>query len=214
MTKIQHLESKNDVEKINEYINDGKHLFILVYMNGCQPCSMTKPHWMGMETHPKLKDVLAKGNVEIVYVEQSNQDAFKDRLNEIRGYPSIQYIHRGKKVDYNGERTEDAFLSWMLQMLDDADAGKNAISRSPFQHASRSKSKSRSRGRSGGSGLGCTACSGSSGVGVVDGVGSGLFSGGRCRRTRHTRHRRRTQRRHRHRRQQHTTMRRHRRHRR
>lgn len=201
MTKIQHLTSKSDAEKINKYIDDGKHLFVLVYMNGCGPCNATKPHWIGMQMHPKLSEVLSKGNgnVEIAYVERENQDVFKDKLNSIDGYPSIQYVHRGKKVNYNGERTEDGFLSWMLQMLDDAGpisaaASTSSSAASRGRSRGRSIGRNRSRGRSGGSGLGCTACSGSSGVGVVDGVGSGLFSGGR--RRRHRRHRT-TRRRHR-----------------
>ena len=46
--------SKKDTALFNKYVESGKQIFILVYMEGCGPCNATRPEWS------KIKSVLEK----------------------------------------------------------------------------------------------------------------------------------------------------------
>ena len=63
-----HIDTKNYDEKnetgetpiaiFNKFIKDGKHIFALIYMEGCGPCNATRPEWK------KLEGVLKKGSMD------------------------------------------------------------------------------------------------------------------------------------------------------
>ena len=45
-----HINSKtNNAALFNQYVEQGKHIFILFYMEGCGPCNMTRPEWKKIE---------------------------------------------------------------------------------------------------------------------------------------------------------------------
>ena len=33
------------IKMLNDYIKNGKHIFLLSYMEGCGPCNATRPEW-------------------------------------------------------------------------------------------------------------------------------------------------------------------------
>ena len=57
--------SKKEIERIDEYIKDGKHVFILIFMNGCGPCEATRPEWDKIEKALKNKHVKIKISLNI-----------------------------------------------------------------------------------------------------------------------------------------------------
>lgn len=111
---VLHIDSKKDVGKVDKFVNQGKDVFILVYMKGCGPCNATRPEWEQLET--VLKDQYAK-NDKLVII-----DVNKDYLSSIKhigkvdGFPTIKYIgKRGTIVEpyANGERSVSSFITWI-----------------------------------------------------------------------------------------------------
>ena len=104
--------SKKEIERIDEYIKDGKHVFILIFMNGCGPCEATRPEWDKIEKALKNKHV-KRDDVVII-------DVNKDYLGEIKevgsvdSYPTMKYIKDGKISDFDkGNRDVATFVSWI-----------------------------------------------------------------------------------------------------
>jgi len=104
---------------LNNYVAQGKHVFALIYMDGCGPCNATRPEWT------KLKSTLEhryKSN-ENVIIADINSDALKEvnDFKNIQGFPTILFIcNKGnKKEDFengkqlNKSRTVDAFIEWI-----------------------------------------------------------------------------------------------------
>jgi len=111
---VLHIDSKKDVGKVDKFVNQGKDVFILVYMKGCGPCNATRPEWEQLET--VLKDQYAK-NDKLVII-----DVNKDYLSSIKhighvdGFPTIKYIgNRGTIVEpyEKGERSVSSFITWI-----------------------------------------------------------------------------------------------------
>ena len=48
---ILHIETEKDIDKVDtvyNFIKDGKNVFILIYMVGCEPCRLTKPELISL----------------------------------------------------------------------------------------------------------------------------------------------------------------------
>jgi hypothetical protein len=104
---------------LDKYVNEGKCMFVLIYMDGCGPCNATRPEWA------KLKHTLSgkyKDNNNIV-IADVNSDALNGikHIQNIRGFPTMRMIcKRGQlKEDFengkhlNKARTADAFIEWI-----------------------------------------------------------------------------------------------------
>ena len=107
--------SQGDIEKFNQYIQQGKQIFVLFYMEGCGPCNATRPEWK------KLENVLEskyKQNNKIV-VADVDQEVFNKipllKSHTPSGFPTMMYIYdKGEKVEnYEKERTVDSFVEWI-----------------------------------------------------------------------------------------------------
>ena len=104
---------------LNNYVADGKHVFALIYMDGCGPCNATRPEWA------KLKSTLEykyKSNDNVI-IADINSDALKEvnDFKNIQGFPTILFIcNKGNKNEefekgkqLNKTRTVDAFIEWI-----------------------------------------------------------------------------------------------------
>ena len=104
---------------LNNYVAEGKHVFALIYMDGCGPCNATRPEW------EKLKSTLEykyKSNDNVI-IADINSDALKEvnDFKNIQGFPTILFIcnKRNKNEEFekgkqlNKSRTVDAFIEWI-----------------------------------------------------------------------------------------------------
>lgn len=149
---VLHIDSKKDVGKVDKLVNQGKDVFILVYMKGCGPCNATRPEWEQLET--VLKDQYAK-NDKLVII-----DANKDYLSSIKhigkvdGFPTIKYIgKRGTIVEpyEKGERSVSSFITWIESKINNVistnqtSSPENVYKRlvRSEKHATKSKNKTR-----------------------------------------------------------------------
>jgi hypothetical protein len=120
--KFLHIDEKNkgDISKLNEYMKEGKHAFILVYMEGCGPCNATRPEWA------KLKQALDEKykSDDSVVIADVNKDYLNDLqfIGSVDGFPTLKHIwNRGKSVESYEECTDvrekdrsvDSFIQWI-----------------------------------------------------------------------------------------------------
>lgn len=110
-----HINSSNNVEEFDKMVNDGKHVFVLIYMEGCGPCNATRPEWT------KIKNILGQPQQKIKYpgvviadVDQIVCNNIK-HISSLSGFPTMRYISdRGNVVEnYENDRSIDAFIKWI-----------------------------------------------------------------------------------------------------
>jgi thiol-disulfide isomerase/thioredoxin len=116
---ILHIHSEKDVDKIDEMIEQGKDVFILVYMEGCGPCNATRPEWAKLES--ALKNQYA--NMDDLVVIDINKDFISKvkHIGSIDGFPTMKYIGNNGKMVENYEdsrirkkdRSVNSFINWI-----------------------------------------------------------------------------------------------------
>jgi hypothetical protein len=116
---VLHINSEEDASKIDEIIQQGNDVFILVYMEGCGPCNATRPEWKKIES--ALKDQYAKNDKLIVV--DVNKDFLSNikNIGEVDGFPTMKYIgNHGKTIEsYENSsvkkknRSVSSFINWI-----------------------------------------------------------------------------------------------------
>lgn len=109
-----HINSKsNNAHLFNKYVEEGKQIFVLFYMEGCGPCNMTRPEWKKIENILSSTDT--NNNIVVVDIDQEVSEELKYLQSKPIGFPTMRYIaNKGKtSEDYNGERNIDAFMKWI-----------------------------------------------------------------------------------------------------
>jgi thiol-disulfide isomerase/thioredoxin len=120
-------DSKTDSvtsEYIDKLISDKKHVFILIYMEGCGPCNATRPEWAKLENllNPSYSD---RDDVAVINIERQMVPKLKSSLGNIDGFPSLKYItDKGKTItEYEDsliktkDRSSDSFLNWIESII-------------------------------------------------------------------------------------------------
>lgn len=141
--------SKSDIEQFNKYIEEGKHVFVLIFMVGCGPCSQTIPKWKQLESVLK-KQYAHDDNIVIADINK-DMSSFIKHIGAIEGYPTMKYIgNKGGKVETYEQskvpvkdRSTDSFIKWVETKINKIVLTKN--------HYPRTKRIKRIRQRRGGS---------------------------------------------------------------
>jgi thiol-disulfide isomerase/thioredoxin len=119
-----HIDASNKnkhASLLDKYIEQGKNVFVLIYMEGCGPCNATRPEWS------KIKNVLEnkyknRDNIVVVDVDQEVLDEIKNIKNKPAGFPTMLYISKNNNVEENYEdcthikekdRSVDSFVNWI-----------------------------------------------------------------------------------------------------
>ena len=109
-----HINSKtNNASLFNQYVEQGKQIFVIFYMEGCGPCNMTRPEWKKIENILSSTDT--NSNIVVVDIDQEVLGELKYLQSKPVGFPTMRYIANKGKIseDYNGERNIDAFMKWI-----------------------------------------------------------------------------------------------------
>jgi hypothetical protein len=111
-----HINSSNkNTQQFDKMVNDGKHVFVIIYMEGCRPCNETRPEWT------KIENILGQPQQKIKYpgvvvadVDQIVCNNIK-HISDLSGFPTMRYISdRGNIVEnYENDRSIDAFIKWI-----------------------------------------------------------------------------------------------------
>jgi hypothetical protein len=120
---LLHVNSEKEALHIDALINQGNHVFIIVYMEGCGPCNATRPEWQKMGA---LMQKQYKNDKDLVII-----DVNKDFSNGIKligsidGFPTMKYIgKKGKNIETyedssinKKDRSSDSFVNWIESKL-------------------------------------------------------------------------------------------------
>jgi hypothetical protein len=116
------------VEILNQFIKNGKHIFALIYMEGCGPCNATRPEWKKIENVMKA-NILKNENVLIVDIDKNILNKVKNIGSDPKGFPTIRYISNYGKITEDFEdcklseeyknRTIDSFVKWIKFKLNE-----------------------------------------------------------------------------------------------
>ena len=114
--KKTHSSKKNMVD---DMIKQKKHVFIIIYMEGCGPCNATRPEWSKM-AHTLQKQYA--NNKDIVIIDL-NKDLlpFIKNVGNVNGFPTMKYItDKGHVIESyedsgikNKDRSADSFINWV-----------------------------------------------------------------------------------------------------
>jgi hypothetical protein len=108
-------ETQNNKAKSVEVVelnNNGYHIFMFIFMDGCGHCEDAKPAWHNLKN-------LNLDNVALVLLNQKLLDDsnFSDLKNIIGkqpiGFPAFKYIHKNTVNEYNDGRDETSFKKWI-----------------------------------------------------------------------------------------------------
>lgn len=131
-------------EELNKLFNEGKDIFLLIYMEGCGPCNATRPVWcnlIGLNDSCEAKDDKHMNNLSEkirnnsnVAVVQYNKDLLsklskelEEKIGSIDGFPTMKYINKDKATkDYNGERSTLKLSEWMEKILSEKSGGRRS----------------------------------------------------------------------------------------
>jgi hypothetical protein len=147
-------------DHVDELIKNKKHVFILVYMEGCGPCNATRPEWAKMCS--ALKDQYASNkDVAIIDMNKDNLSSVK-HLGSVEGFPTMKYItNNGNTIEAyedssikNKDRSSDSFVNWIEskilegKMVSDKPSSSHHVYKRIRKNHSKSKSHSDSKGKS------------------------------------------------------------------
>ena len=111
----------NLVQKLDHYMgNPINKIFILIYMEGCDPCSATRPEWEKLN-NVLSKDFLKRDNIIIASIDHQLAHELKNLTSPASRFPTMRFItDRGKTVEnYEDsgieikDRTIDSFIEWI-----------------------------------------------------------------------------------------------------
>jgi hypothetical protein len=112
---------KNGSKKniVDDMIRGKKHVFILIYMEGCGPCNATRPEWSKM-AHTLQKQYSKNKDIVIIDINKDLLSSIKG-IGSINGFPTMKYItNKGHTVETyedssikNKDRSLDSFINWV-----------------------------------------------------------------------------------------------------
>lgn len=120
-----HIHSESDSDKLKElekYIKEGKHVFMLIFMQGCGPCGATRPEWEKIEHSELLKSYKNNDNIVIADVDHVFLPKLSHvmKTDDIQGFPTMRYLkgtHHSE--DYESStipeknRKLNSFVDWI-----------------------------------------------------------------------------------------------------
>lgn len=141
-----------NIEELNKYIEEGKQIFILFFMEGCGPCNAVRPEWNKIENILKTK-YSQNNNIVIADVDQELISKIPLLKKQPSGFPTIYYIwDNGNQIeDYEEssislkDRSIDSFIPWIESHISAYKGGKSTkkINRRSNPRKTRKTSKTR-----------------------------------------------------------------------
>jgi thiol-disulfide isomerase/thioredoxin len=118
--EIIHINNSNDVDKleiVRKYVEEGKDVYVLVYMVGCGACDIVHPEWNKIKQEVKEDDLLNNSNIIVVdinkeFLDHPNNTFIKDET--IAGYPTLLFLGKGKKDELKASLPDSKIIvNWI-----------------------------------------------------------------------------------------------------
>jgi len=142
---IIHATTDQQAKEVNKHVENGKDVFILIYMEGCGPCNATRPEWKKMEQ--ALSQQYKHNNNLVIADVDSNVVSSLKHAGEIMGFPTMMYLsNNGRQMELyensnikEKKRNVDNFMNWIESHVG------NVYSVSNSKSISRAKTRAKSR---------------------------------------------------------------------
>ena len=129
--KFLHIDPTTDnINLFDDYVSQGKDVFVLIYLEGCGPCIATRPEWKKIENVIKDK-YKSNDNLVVIDVDQELLKKMTKLKNQPLGFPTILYItDKGNTTEeYNEEdekifRKIESFEKWIDSKMKKQQGGK------------------------------------------------------------------------------------------
>ena len=110
-------KNKNGISLLDDYLKK-RHIFILIYMDGCGPCNAVRPEWKKIEN--VLKDYTKREDVIIIDIDKDLLSSMSS-ISSPNSFPTMRYITNDGKIVENYEdsniqtkdRSIDSFVKWI-----------------------------------------------------------------------------------------------------
>jgi thiol-disulfide isomerase/thioredoxin len=148
--KILHIDpTTNNINLFDDYVSQGKHVFVLIYLEGCGPCIATRPEWKKIEN--VLKDKYkSNDNLVVIDVDQELLKKMTKLKEQPKGFPTMLYItNKGETIEEYNEDDEkifrkiESFEKWIDSKMKKQKGGKRRTRRTKTR---KSKKNRKTRG--------------------------------------------------------------------
>lgn len=102
--------TQTNKDKFKECMKDDKPMLMLYYASWCGHCQALHPTWEALK-----KKLETQSGIIVGEVEYANMSALPASLQNIRGFPTIQVLEKGKvKSEYQGDRRLDSLMDFAI----------------------------------------------------------------------------------------------------
>lgn len=102
----------NKLNEINSFIQQKKPVINAVYMPGCGHCDSMMPKWNNASSNLASK---YNGDVIIALIHKDSMSELEMPSDHIMGYPHIMGYANNRESEYNGDRSEEDLMKFMIQ---------------------------------------------------------------------------------------------------
>jgi hypothetical protein len=100
--------SPSGLASLKKAIHENKHVFLMIFSNGCPPCEATKPIW------DRLKSTFAHDkNTVVARIVSSDFKQLQNAGSEPNGVPTFRYLHNKKVEEFSEGRLFNVFTNWI-----------------------------------------------------------------------------------------------------
>jgi thiol-disulfide isomerase/thioredoxin len=118
-------------EKLQKLLKDTRPTVMLYHMSMCPHCVAMRPAWEQVK-----KKIEAQNGVMVAEVEYSQMHVLPASLKNIRGFPTIQVLEKGKvKSEYVGDRTAQSIVEFAMSHVKKPTAKPKAAAAKPKKTA-------------------------------------------------------------------------------
>lgn len=104
---------------IDDLIKQKKHVFLIIYMEGCGPCNAARPEWSKM-AHTLQKQYANNKDIVVIDLNKDLLPLIKN-VGDVSGFPTMKYItNKGHTIESyedsgikNKDRSADSFINWV-----------------------------------------------------------------------------------------------------
>jgi hypothetical protein len=152
---VEHVNNATKAAKLNKYIDSGKPVFMLIYMEGCGPCIASRPEWAKLE-HTLGGQYGKKQPYKFIVADVNKNFAHLiHKIKQPNAFPSILYVSGDKTENYedssiNDKRRDvDCFMNWIESHVSKIEVVSN-FEETPKRHSSKKRKSSHKRRITGG----------------------------------------------------------------